>query len=97
MIRHVSILTFVDEASASQIEAIEAALASLPRRLPIASYAYGRDLGLNEGNASFGVVADFQTVDDYLMYRDDPEHRRILGEVIGPILRARAAVQYEVS
>ena len=97
MIRHVSILTFVDEASASQIEAIEAALAGLPRRLPITRYAYGRDLGLNEGNASFGVVADFDRVEDYLTYRDDPEHRRILAEVIGPILRARAVVQYEIS
>jgi hypothetical protein len=97
VIRHLSILTFVDDASAAQIEAIETALASLPGRLPMARYAYGRDLGMNEGNASFGIVADFDRVDDYLRYRDDPEHRRILAEVVGPILRARAVVQYEVS
>ena len=97
MIRHVSILTFADGADQSQVDAIEAALATLPDRLPITRFAFGRDLGLNQDNASFGVVADFATVDDYMKYRDDAEHRRILAEVIGPILRERSVVQYEVS
>ena len=56
----------------------------------------GRDLGLNEGNATFAVVADFDDVDDYLVYRDDPEHQRVIAECIAPILASRTAAQYEV-
>lgn len=96
MIRHVSLLTFVDGVRADQVEAIERALAMLPDRLPIRAYAYGRDLALNEGNAAFGIVADFDDVGDYFEYRDDPEHQRILAELIKPVLASRTAVQYEV-
>ena len=77
--------------------AVRDALSELPARLPqLRSYVIGRDLGINEGNASFAVVADFDTVDDYLAYRDDPEHRRIIGELIAPILASRAGAQYEI-
>ncbi len=94
MIRHVSVLTF--DASADRVRAVSNALATLPARLPgLRAYSFGPDLGFSDGNASYVVVADFDTVDDYYTYRDDPEHQRILAEVVRPILKARAAVQYE--
>jgi hypothetical protein len=96
VIRHVSLLTFVPDATDEQISALEEAMSHLPERLPIRSYKYGRDAGLNEGQASFAVVADFDNVDDYLEYRDDPEHGRILSNLIGPILASRTATQYEI-
>jgi hypothetical protein len=97
VIRHVSLLTFVDDVRDDQIAAIERALDGLPDRLPIRAYAFGRDLALNEGNAAFGIVADFDDVGDYFAYRDDPEHQRILAEIIKPVLASRTAAQYEVS
>jgi Stress responsive A/B Barrel Domain len=97
VIRHVSLLTFASDARPEQVAAIEAALSALPDRLPIRAYAFGRDLALSEGNATFGVVADFDDADDYFTYRDDPEHQRILADLIRPILASRTAVQYEVS
>ena len=98
MIRHVSVLTFVDGATDSQIGAIETALATLPARLPqLRAYAFGRDLALADTNAHFAVVADFDDRAGYEAYRDDPEHRRILAEFIRPVLASRAAVQYDVS
>ena len=97
MIRHVSVITFVDDVSDAEVAAIEAALAELPARLPqLRAYAFGRDLQLADTNASFAVVADFDDVAGYEAYRDDPEHRRILAEMIKPLMSARAAVQYEV-
>ena len=97
MIRHVSLLTFKPEATDAQIDAITQALSELPARLPkLRSYTFGRDARINAGQASFAVVADFDTVDDYLEYRDDAEHRRILAELITPVLAARAASQYEI-
>ena len=96
MIRHVSLLTFVDGVRAEQIAAIERALVELPQRLPIGAYAFGPDLALSDGNADFAVVAEFDDLGGYLAYRDDPEHRRILAELITPVLASRTAVQYEV-
>ena len=96
MIRHVSLITFAPEATDEQVASIEAALSGLPARLPgLRTYTFGRDAGINEGQASFAVVADFDTVADYVEYRDDPEHRRILGELIAPIMASRTASQYE--
>ena len=97
MIRHVALLTFVDGATEAQVRAIEDALSTLPARLPqLRAYAIGRDLGINAGNASFAVVAEFANVDDYVAYRDDAEHRRIIAELISPILAARTGAQYDV-
>ena len=97
MIRHVSLLTFTPDASDARIDAIANALSGLPARLPkLRSYTFGRDAGINPDQASFAVVADFDNVDDYVAYRDDPEHRRILAELIAPILASRTAAQYEI-
>ena len=94
MIRHVSLLTFEDGADYAPFAA---AIKALPGRLPIRNYQIGPDVGINQGNATFAVVADFDTVDDYLQYRDDPEHQRILKELAVPILVSRTVVQYEVA
>ena len=97
MIRHIALLTFVDGATAEQIRAVEDALSTLPARLAVLqSYAIGPDLRLADGNAAFAVTADFATVDDYVVYRDDPEHRRIITELIAPILAGRSTAQYEI-
>jgi hypothetical protein len=98
VIRHVALLTFVEGATAAQIDAVEAALWTLPGLIPqLQSYAVGRDLGLDPGNASFALVAEFADVADYTAYRDNAEHRRIIAELIAPILAARTGAQYEVA
>jgi len=97
VIRHVALFTFVDGATEEQVRAIEDALCTLPARLPLLrAYAIGRDLGINAGNANFAVVAEFANIDDYVAYRDDPEHRRIIAELISPILATRTGAQYDV-
>jgi hypothetical protein len=97
VIRHIALLTFTDATTDDQIEAIERALSSLPGVIPeLQAYAIGRDLGINAGNATFAVVADCATIDDYLVYRDHPEHRRIITELITPALAARTGAQFEL-
>jgi hypothetical protein len=98
VIRHVVLLAFVDTATDDQIQAVEDALRALPARLPeLRAYVIGRDLRLSDANAAFAVVADFDDVDGYVTYRDDSEHKRIIAELISPILASRTAVQYEIS
>jgi hypothetical protein len=88
----VSVITLADGSDTAELEE---ALAALPARLTFRDYRFGCDLGLNPDNASFGVVADFDTIADYEAYRVDPEHQRIIAEMIKPMLVARTVLQYE--
>jgi hypothetical protein len=95
--RHVVLLQWTPEATAEQTAAVLAALATLPGAIPeLVEYRFGPDVGVNEGNFDLAVVADFASVDDYVVYRDHPVHRAVITEQITPILAARAAVQYDV-
>jgi hypothetical protein len=90
-------LTFVDGATPAQIAAVGDALATLPAAIPgIRDYRFGPDLGINADNCDYVVVADFDSVDDYVAYRDHPSHQRVIAEAIRPILASRATVQYRL-
>jgi hypothetical protein len=97
MIRHVSLLTFVPEATAEQVDAAATALRALPPLIPeLRDYRVGPDVGVDTGNASFVVIGDFDDADGYRAYRDHPEHVAVAREHILPILAARTAAQYDI-
>lgn len=48
-----------------------------------------------DDNFDFAVVGDFADRDAYLTYRDHPEHRRIVLDIIRPAITGRAAIQFE--
>jgi hypothetical protein len=97
MFRHIVLLQWSEESTADQHAAIVTALKGLPAIIPeLKSYVMGDDAGVDQGNFSLGIVADFDDVDGYLVYRDDPTHRQIIREQIGPILAGRAAVQHQL-
>ena len=95
--RHVVMFTWNDDVDSAHAEAVGAALSTLPGLIPeIAVYHHGPDAGVNEGNFDYVVVADFASLDDYLVYRDHPEHRAVIAAMITGRVAARAAVQYDV-
>jgi len=95
MFRHVVLLRWKPEATPEQRAAVERGLAALPGRIPeIRSYSIGTDAGVNEGNYDLVVVADFEDVDDYFVYRDHADHQAVIREHIAPILAERAAIQH---
>lgn len=97
MLRHVVCLTWKPGTPAADVEAVRAALVALPGVIPeIRAYRVGTDLGLVEGNADFGIVADFDDADAWRIYQSHPEHVRIITECIRPHLASRTAVQFEV-
>ena len=97
MIRHVVTFRWKPEITADDIAAIEAGLRELPAAISqIQRYTFGRDLGINDGNCEFAVVADFASTDDYVVYRDDPQHRRLIEQHIRPHLAERVSIQFEV-
>lgn len=94
MIRHIVLFTWADDATDEQKAAVETELKKLPGAIPeLKAYTVGADAGINQGNCEFGVVADFDNVDDYLVYRDHPQHQAVIAQFIKPILATRAAVQ----
>ncbi len=96
--RHVVMFTWNDDVDESHVAAVGAALSGLPGKIPeIAAYLHGPDAGINAGNFDYAVVADFASRDDYLVYRDHPDHRAVIAEMITGHVAARAAVQYEIA
>jgi len=86
-----------DTVDDEQVAAITAGLSTLPGLIPqIADYRFGGDAGVNEGNFDFVVVADFASVDDYLAYRDHPDHRALIADLVTGNVADRAAVQYVI-
>lgn len=71
-----------------------AALIELAATVPqVREYRCGPDAGVSEGNADMALVAVFDSEEDFAVYRDHPEHRRIIAELIAPDLLERTAVQ----
>lgn len=98
MFRHVVVLRWSEAASAGQRAAVAPALEGLPAQIPeIRSYRVGLDAGLApQGNSDLVVVADFDDVAGYEIYRDHPAHQDVIARFIRPILESRAAVQHEM-
>lgn len=97
MFRHVALFSWTPEATEAQKDALVAELGKLPGVIgTLRGFHIGPDAGLNPGNNyDYAVVAEFDDEAGYLVYRDDPEHRRIITEHLRPILASRAAVQFE--
>jgi hypothetical protein len=97
MFRHVVLFTFTPETTLEQQEELARQLRRLPGSIAeIKDYHVGPDAGINPGSYQFAVVADFDNVEDYLVYRDHPVHQEIIKAYVQPIIATRAAVQYEL-
>ncbi|HEY8043924.1 MAG TPA: Dabb family protein [Streptosporangiaceae bacterium] len=97
MFRHVVVFRFTPQTTQEQQEELARQLRTLPGAIEqIKAYHVGLDAGMNPGNYQFAVVADFDNVEDYLVYRDHPVHRDIIGKYVQPVVADRAAVQYEI-
>jgi hypothetical protein len=93
-VRHVVLFTFREGVTGEQIAAMTEGLTTLPTRIPeILDSRVGQDLEINDGNHQYAVVADFDSVEDYLVYRDHPAHLAVITERIRPIIASRTAVQ----
>ena len=88
VIRHVALLTFVDDATDAQVEAIADGAGDAARRIPetAAVHVRARPRDQRRQRDASPSSPTSTTVDDYIAYRDDPEHKRIIAELITPIL-----------
>ncbi len=80
----------VDEAGIAE------ALRTLVARFDgVQSYLCGPDAGVSPDAGDFGIVATFDDRESFAAYRDHPDHRRIVSELIMPNAQSRNVVQLE--
>jgi hypothetical protein len=96
VIRHVVLYSWKPEVTDAQVAAFADGLAALPARIPeIRSYRFGPDIGQG-GTEQFALVADFDDLDAYQRYVEDPAHRHLIATLVLPILASRHAVQFTI-
>ncbi|MCU1353413.1 MAG: Stress responsive Barrel Domain protein [Acidimicrobiales bacterium] len=93
-IRHIVMFRFREGTEPEQVDALCDGLARLPGVIDeIDDYRFGPDAGINDTSWDFAIVADCASVDDYLTYRDHPEHRALIRNLVEPMVAERASVQ----
>lgn len=91
-------LTFTDDASEAQKEALYDGLGKMPQVMDfIRRYEFGPDLGFGHGNPSMALVADFDSEQDWRDYSEHPDHLELINNLVKPIVAASTRVQYEVA
>lgn len=94
-LRHQVCFRFHPGTTTEQVVALATGLEELPGLIPqIAGYHVGPDLGINDASWDFAVSADFASTDDYLVYRDHPEHVARIQSLVNPITADRISVQF---
>lgn len=89
---HIVAFSFAEgsDAAARAGDALNALAQTVPE---VKQFTCGPDAGVSNGNAEFGIVAVFDSEADYAVYRDHPEHQRIIKEILVPNLTQRTCVQ----
>lgn len=96
MFRHVVMFKWNDGVEEAHIAATSAALTALVATIPeVGDYRHGPDVNMTSGNFDYVVVGEYASADDYVVYRDHPDHKALIQKYIAPHISARAAVQYE--
>ncbi len=97
MFRHVVMFSWNETVDAAHVRIVASKLDALAALIPeILSYQHGPDAGVDSGNFDYVVVGDFASVEDYVVYRDHPDHRALIANYIAGRLISRSAVQYEL-
>jgi len=92
---HVAMFRFKEETTADQVAAVTEALAALPDAIDVLSgYRFAPDAGVTEGSWDYVVIADLPDADAYLTYKNHPAHRAVVEDLIAPIVREAARVQF---
>lgn len=78
MLIHCLTVRFRESATPQQIAEFHAALAALPNQIDLPFRTrLGRDLGERPANAHYGLVAEFESAEDFYGFLDHPAHRAV--------------------
>lgn len=95
---HLVVLKFENGVRDDVVARLSPALdALIPQLDGLISYRHGDDLGINNGNADYGIAAVFETEEYWRAYSVLPAHRKVIDEIIAPNVKERTAVQFAVT
>ncbi len=95
MLHHVISLRFHEGTTDEQIQRMADGLLGLRDQIgTIRSMRLGRDLRIRPDNFAFSSLTEFDDEAGYLEFRDHPAHRRVVRELIQPIMAERAGVVF---
>lgn len=94
MVRQVVLIRWYDWVTDEDKQKVADALAGLASIPSVRQMRLGEDLGLRAGNFDFAVSVDFDDQAGYLAYRDHPEHKRVVEELIRPTMAERAGAVF---
>ena len=96
MITHIFMLKLADGATDDQVQHFADGLDELVPQLDmIRGYRHGRDVGIRDDTWDYAVVADFDSVEDYLAYASHPLHIELGVNRSRPIIGESVRVQIE--
>ena len=99
MLRHVVLFQFKEEAQgrtkAENVEITRGMLEALPGKIP---WIRASTVAVNAPDASgenfdLALITDFDSMEDYLRYKDHPEHVAV-GQFMRPVRITRASVDF---
>ncbi|MDX2192235.1 MAG: Dabb family protein [Gemmatimonadales bacterium] len=97
MIHHVVCFRFKAGVTAAQVAEAGAALLAMPARIPsIRGIAFGPNLAPSAGEWSHVLHVLFDDMEAVNAYAVDPEHVRVVTDIVAPIREARLAIDVEV-
>ncbi|MGH9213328.1 MAG: Dabb family protein [Acidimicrobiales bacterium] len=93
-VRHIVLFRFREGTTEEQIARLSSGLSALPEAIgQIRAYRHGPDAGITDTAWDYAVIGDFDSAEDYLVYRNHPVHQELIRDLVEPIADARAAIQ----
>jgi len=93
--RRIVLLTWKPDATPEQRAAVAHELRQLPAVIAeIRHFDVEENLAAGPGSADLGVVADFDSAEDWQAYVNHPAHQKVVTDYISPIVASRTSLQY---
>ena len=95
--RHVTMFRWAEHVGVDHVQRVREAYDDLGSVVSgLRHLAHGADVGVSEGTFDYLVVADFESVVDWRMYRDHPIHVLLVEELITGHVIEQVAGQFQV-
>lgn len=95
MLRHVVMFQWREHARREDVEQFLSGLhLLLSRDEEVRGYRFGTDIGADNSNFDFVLVADFDDLDGYLRYENTPRHDEFVARQVKFVVANRTAVQH---
>lgn len=96
MIQHLCLINFKQPLDRETQQRVIDAYNKLPGLIPgITRFECGMDLQLLEGNAHFGINAEFESEDAFKAYSVHPAHGEVIYPVVGELMASYTTMQFK--